>query len=56
MEARQLTHFSQQTLAVTYKVEQATVDYSKKFHSKGEITASFIGSPPKPHDDRLCIL
>ena len=43
--ARQIAHFSQQTPTVTQKVKQATADYSKKFHTKGKLIASALGSP-----------
>ena len=47
--ARQLAHLSQQTPTVTQKVEQATADYSNKFHTKGKLTASDLGPPSLNH-------
>ena len=48
-EARKLAHFLQQTPIVTQNVDQATAAYSKKFHTKGKLTASALSSPSLNH-------
>ena len=48
-EARNLAHLSQQTPTIKQKVDQSIADYSKKFYSKGKLTASAPGSLSLSH-------